>query len=88
MLHDDWSIRLVENRPKTLGSYAQHALIRPLEACRKCLHSKGIMGMILLHLSKANDWLPSDLTLGKLTTYDKTLPLDVATCSKVEMEMF
>ena len=42
ILHDDSSIRLGENRPKTFGSYAQHFLIRPLETCHKCLDSKGV----------------------------------------------
>ena len=47
----------------------QHALIRLIESCRNCLDNKGVMGMILMDLSKANDCLPHDLLIAKLAAY-------------------
>ena len=47
----------------------QHALIKLIEACRKCLDGKGIMGIVLMDLSKAYDCLPHDLLIAKLAAY-------------------
>ena len=47
----------------------QHALIKLIEACRKCLDGKGIMGIVLMDLSKAYDCLPHDLFIAKLAAY-------------------
>ena len=47
----------------------QHALIKLVEACRKCLDGKGIMGIVLMDLSKAYDCLPHDLLIAKLAAY-------------------
>ena len=47
----------------------QHALINLIEACRKCLDGKGIMGIVLMDLSKAYDCLPHDLLIAKLAAY-------------------
>ena len=48
----------------------QHALIKLVEACRKCLDNKGIMAMVLVDLSKAYDSLPHDLLVAKLAAYN------------------
>ena len=47
----------------------QHALIKLVEACRKCLDGKGIVGIVLMDLSKAYDCLPHDLLIAKLAAY-------------------
>ena len=47
----------------------QHALIKLSEACRKYLDDKGIMGIVLMDLSKAYDCLPHDLLIAKLAAY-------------------
>ena len=47
----------------------QHALIRLLKACRKCLDNKGIMGMVLMDLSKTYDCFPHDLLLVKPASF-------------------
>ena len=47
----------------------QHALIKLVEACRKCLDGKGIMGIVLMDLSKAYHCLPHDLLIAKLAAY-------------------
>ena len=47
----------------------QHALIRLIESCRNCLDNKGVMGMVLMDLSKAYDCLPHDLLIAKLAAY-------------------
>ena len=52
----------------SLGS-SDYALIKLIEACRKCLDGKGIMGIVLMDLSKAYDCLPHDLLIAKLAAY-------------------
>ena len=47
----------------------QHALIKLVEARRICLDGKGIMGIVLMDLSKAYDCLPHDLLIAKLAAY-------------------
>ena len=51
------------------GYSTQHALIRLIEKWRKCLDASGIVGTILMDLSKAYDCLPDDLLTAKLQAY-------------------
>ena len=51
------------------GHSTQHALFRLIEPCRKTLDEKGVVGMVLMDLSKAYDCLPHDLFIAKLTAY-------------------
>ena len=51
----------------------QDALIRLIERCRKCLDKHGIVGMVLMDLSKAYDCLPHDLLVAKLEAYGFSL---------------
>ena len=51
------------------GYSTQHALIRLIEKWRKCLDASGIVGTILMDLSKAYDCLPHDLLIAKLEAY-------------------
>ena len=47
----------------------QHAFIRLLEKLRRCLDSSGLVGTILMDLSKVYDCLPHDLLIAKLEAY-------------------
>ena len=51
------------------GFSTQHALIRLIEKWRKCLDESGLVGTILMDLSKAYDCLPHDLLIAKLEAY-------------------
>ena len=51
------------------GYSTQHALIRLIEKWRQCLDASGIVGTILMDLSKAYDCLPHDLLIAKLEAY-------------------
>ena len=51
------------------GYSTQHALVRVIESWKKCLDSSGIVGTILMDLSKAYDCIPYDLLIAKLSAY-------------------
>ena len=51
------------------GFSTQHALIRLIQKWRQCLGTSGIVGTILMDLSKAYDCLPHDLLSAKLEAY-------------------
>ena len=51
------------------GHSTQHALFRLIETCRKTLDEKGVVGMVLMDLSKAYDCLPHGLLIAKLAAY-------------------
>ena len=51
------------------GYSTQHALFRVVEKWNKHLDRMGIVGTILMDLSKAYDWIPHDLLIAKLEAY-------------------
>ena len=60
------------------GYSTQHSLVRVIEAWRKSLDSSGIVGTILMDLSKAYDCLSHELLIAKLEAYgfnEKSLQL-------------
>ena len=54
------------------GYNTQHSLVRAIEAWRRSLDSSGIVGMILMDLSKAYDCIAHDLLIAKLEAYGFT----------------
>ena len=54
------------------GYNTQHSLVRAIEAWRRCLDSSGIVGTILMDLSKAYDCIAHDLLIAKLEAYGFT----------------
>ena len=51
------------------GYSTQHSLVRVIEAWRKSLDSSGIVGTVLMDLSKAYECIPHDLLIAKLEAY-------------------
>ena len=51
------------------GYSTQYALLRLIEDWRQCIDKRGIVGTVLMDLSKAYDCLPHDLLLAKLDAY-------------------
>ena len=51
------------------GHSTQHALLNFLKNWQKCLDKSGVVGTVLMDLSKACDCLPHDLLLAKLSAY-------------------
>ena len=51
------------------GFSTQHALIRLIEKWTQCLDASGIVGTILMDLSKAYDCPPQDLLIAKFEAY-------------------
>ena len=51
------------------GCSKQHALSRVIETWKQCLDSRGIVGTILMELSKAFDCIPHDVLIAKLKAY-------------------
>ena len=51
------------------GYSTQHALFRVVERWKKHLDMKGIVGTILMDLSKAYDCIPHDVLIAKLESY-------------------
>ena len=65
------------------GYSTQNALFRVVEKWKKHLYMMGIVGTILMNLSKAYDGIPHDLLITKLEAYGfngKALRLFIATC--------
>ena len=52
------------------GYSPQYSLIQLFENWRNCLDNKGVVGAILMDLSKAYDCLPADLLIAKLDAYN------------------
>ena len=51
------------------GYSTQHALFNLLQNWQKCLDKSGVVGTLLMDLSKAYDCLPHDLLIAKLAAY-------------------
>ena len=54
------------------GYNTQHSLVRAIEAWTRSLDSSGIVGTILMDLSKAYDCIAHDLLIAKLEAYGFT----------------
>ena len=57
------------------GYSTQHALFRAIESWKRCLDTKGIVGTILMDLSKAYDCIPYVLLISKLEAYGRPCSL-------------
>ena len=53
----------------TKGYSTKHALLNLLKNWQKCFGKSGVVGTVLIHLSKAYDCFPYDLLLAKLSAY-------------------
>ena len=51
------------------GHSTQHEFLNLLKNWQKCLDKSGVVGTILMDLSKAYDCLPHDILLAKLSAY-------------------
>ena len=51
------------------GHSTQHALLNLMKNCQNCLDKSGVVGTVLIDLSKAYDCLRQDLLLAKLSSY-------------------
>ena len=51
------------------GHSTQHLLLKLIDRWRRCLDKSGVVGTILMDLSKAFDSLPHDLLIAKLDAY-------------------
>ena len=51
------------------GYSTQNALFRVIETWKQCLDSRGVVGTVLMDLSKAYDCIPHDLLIAKLEAY-------------------
>ena len=55
------------------GKDTRHALLRLVEACKKCLNNNDVVGMVLTELSRAYDCLHYGLLVAKLHAYGFSL---------------
>ena len=51
------------------GSNTQHALLRLMDTCKNSLDKKGVVGALLMDLSKAFDCIDHELLIAKLSAY-------------------
>ena len=51
------------------GHFLQNALLNLLQNWQQCLDTFAVAEIVLMHLSKAYDFLPHDLLIAKLATY-------------------
>ena len=51
------------------GYSIQHALFSVRDTLKKCLDETGLVGTIMMDLSKAYDYIPYDLLIAKLEAY-------------------
>ena len=51
------------------GFNTQHALLRSIDTCKNSLDKKGVIGALLMDLSKAFDCIDHELLIAKLSAY-------------------